>query len=295
MKYSLLITALVLTPFFASSQSAWKNKKQKVSHAQGTLFGYWGYNRSAYTKSNIRFAGPGYDFTLGGAKAHDNPSPLSSGYYWDFNNITVPQFNGRIGYYFRHHWALSFGYDHMKYIFQDRNEVTLSGEIDPGVDNVTNWSGLYNGEQVTTNRNTFHYENSDGLNYLRLELMRTDLLLAFGSKDQFAVSSNIGVAAGSILSFNDFDFAGTKSMRTISMSGYGLSGHASLRFEFFRHVFVQTQLSGGFNHQLKVRTRRNDPSSFAKHAYGYGMFDTSVGFLLYIRPTNSCDSCPIWD
>ena len=64
MKYSLLITALVLTPFFASSQSAWKNKKQKVSHAQGTLFGYWGYNRSAYTKSNIRFAGPGYDLSL---------------------------------------------------------------------------------------------------------------------------------------------------------------------------------------------------------------------------------------
>lgn len=294
MKYSLLILALVLTPLFSTAQSTWKNKKQKISHAQGTLFGYWGYNRSAYTKSNIRFAGPGYDFTLGGAVAHDNPSPLSSGYYWDLKNISVPQFNARVGYYFRHHWAISFGYDHMKYIFQDANEVTLSGEIDPGVDNVNNWSGVYNGVPIVTDRNNFHYENSDGLNYLRLELMRTDLLIALGSKSQFAVSSNIGVATGAILSFNDFDFAGTKSMRTISMSGYGLSAHASLRFEFFRHVFIQTQLSGGFNHQVKVRTRRNDPSSFAKHAYGYGMFDTSVGFLLYIRPTNGCDSCPVW-
>lgn len=292
MKYALLILVLALTPMFTTAQS--KNKKQKISHAQGTLFGYWGYNRSAYTKSNIRFVGPGYDFTMAGAKAHDNQSPLSSGYYWDLASITVPQFNARVGYYFRHHWAISFGYDHMKYIFQDANEVTLSGEIDPGIDNTTNWSGVYSGEPIVTDRNTFHYENSDGLNYLRLELTRTDMLVALGSKKQFAISSNVGVATGTLLSFNDFDFAGTKTVRTISMSGYGLSAHASLRFEFFRHFFIQSQFSGGFNHQLKVRTRGNDPSSFAKHAYGYGMYDTSVGFLLYIRPTNSCDSCPVW-
>lgn len=294
MRYAFLILALLLAPMFTSAQSTWKNKKQKISHAQGTLFGYWGYNRSAYTKSNIRFAGPGYDFTLGGARAHDNQSPLSSGYYWNPTEFTIPQFNIRVGYYIKHHWAVSLGYDHMKYVFQDANEVTLSGEIDPGVDNVNNWSGIYSGEPVTTNRNTFHYENSDGLNYLRLELMRTDMLVAFGSNDQFAISSNVGVATGALLSYNDFDFAGTKSMRTISMSGYGLSAHAALRFEFFRHFFIQTQLSGGFNHQVKVRTRPNDSSSFARHAYGYGMYDTSVGFLLYIRPTNSCDSCPVW-
>lgn len=294
MKYALLILALAFAPLFSTAQSTWKNKKQKISHAQGTLFGSWGYNRSVYSKSNIRFAGPGYDFTMGGARAHDNQSPLSSGYYWTPNRLTVPQINASIGYYFRHHWAISFSYDHMKYVFQDGNEVSLSGEIDPGVDNVTNWSGIYNGEPIITDRNTFHYENSDGLNYLRLQLIRTDLLVAFGSKDQFAISSNVGVATGALLSYNDFDFAGTKSTRTISMSGYGLSAHAALRFEFFRHAFIQTQFSGGLNHQVKVRTRPSDPSSFARHAYGYGMFDTSIGFLLYIRPTNSCDSCPVW-
>lgn len=295
MKYSILILALVFTPLLSTAQSTWKSKKQKISHAQGTLFGYWGYNRSAYTESNMRFVGPGYDFTLSGAKAHDNQSPLSSGYYWKLNSITVPQFSARVGYYIRHHWAISFGYDHMKYIFQDRNEVTLSGEIDPGVDNTTNWSGIYTGEPIVTDRNTFHYENSDGLNYLRFEVMRTDLLIAFGAKDQFAISTNLSAGAGALLSFNDFDFAGQKNVRTISLSGYGISGHASLRFEFFRHVFIQTKLGGGLNHQLKVRTRPNDASSYARHAYGYGSFDTSVGFLFYIRPTNGCGTCPIWN
>lgn len=291
MKYSLIILALIFTPIVSTAQSTWKNKKQKNSHAQGTLFGYWGYNRSAYTKSNMRFVGPGYDFTLAGAKAHDNPSTELSTYY-RLNTLTVPQFNARIGYYIKKHWAISFGYDHMKYIFQDHNEVTLSGEIDPGVDD--NWSGVYSGVPVTTDRNDFHYENSDGLNYLRFEFLRTDKLVSLGSKEQFAISSNLSVGAGSLLSFNDFVFGGRKTMRTISMSGYGISGHASLRFEFFRHVFVQTKFGGGFNHQVKVRNRPNDPSSFTRHAYGYGSFDTSVGFLLYIRSKNGCDSCPNW-
>ena len=294
MKYSILILALVFTPLLSTAQSTWKNKKQKVSHAKGTLFGYWGYNRSKYTKSNMRFVGAGYDFTLQGAKAHDNPSSDLSTYF-SIKTITVPQFNARIGYYFKNHWAISFGYDHMKYIFQDHNEVLLSGKIDPGVDNVTNWSGVYSGVPVVTDRNTFHYENSDGLNYLRFELLRTDMLVAFGTKDQFAISSNLSVGAGSLLSFNDFTFAGQKNMRTISMSGYGISGHASLRFEFFRHVFIQTKFGGGFNHQVKVRTRPNDPSAFARHSYGYVSFNTTVGFLLYIHPTNGCDSCPVWD
>lgn len=290
----ILLIALLCAPFLSSGQSSWKNKKQKISHAQGTLFGYWGYNRSAYTKSNLRFVGPGYDFTLTGAVAKDNPSPFSAENYFKISNITVPQFNGRIGYYLRDHWAISFGYDHMKYIFQDKNEVTLSGEISPGIDQVTNWSGVYDSEPVVTDRNTFHYENSNGLNYLHFEFTRTDMLVAFGEKDQFAISSNLSVGAGSLLSFNDFTFAGKKNVATVSMSGYGLSAHASLRFEFFRHMFLQTNLSGGFNHQVRVRTRPNDASSFARQAYGYGMFDTSIGFLLYIKPTNNCDSCPIW-
>lgn len=292
MKHILILTLLVL-PFAGLSQKKYKRKKQKISHAQGTLFGYWGYNRSGYTKSNIRFVGPGYDFTLGEAVAKDNPSTEANKYF-SFQNITIPQFNARVGYYFRHHWAISFGYDHMKYIFIDQNRVKLSGTLDPGVDTETNWSGVYNGEEVVTNREQFHYENSDGLNYLRLELTRTDMLLALGDKDQFAISSNLGVSAGGLLSFNDFTFGGRKDMRTISLSGYGLSLHAGLRFEFFRHVFLQASLGGGLHHQLKVRTRPNDASAYARHAYGYMEGNVTLGFLLYVRPTNSCDSCPVW-
>lgn len=284
----LLLALSFISPVFSQR----KKTKTKNSYAKGTLFGYWGYNRSFYTKSNIRFVGNGYDFEMKGAVAKDNPSTEFSKYV-NFNTITVPQFNGRLGYYFKDHWAISFGYDHMKYIFADNNHVNIYGNISPGVDTVTNLSGNYDGQEFVTNRNTFHYENSNGLNYLRFELTRTDQWYATRSK-WFAFSTNIGIGAGGLLSFNDFTFAGRKDMVTISMSGYGASAHLGARFEFFKHVFIQGNLSGGMMHQVKVKTRPNDPSAYARQFYGYGEMDVVIGFLFYIRPTNNCNSCPHW-
>lgn len=268
-----------------------KKKKDKTSYAKGTLFGYWGYNRSAYTKSDLRFVGDGYDFTLKGSKARDNQSAKFKD-YMDLGNLTVPQFNARVGYYFKDHWAISFGYDHMKYLFNDGNQVFLDGYIRPGLDTV--WTaGQYDNEYVTTNRENFHYENSNGLNYLHFELMRSEMLYRTKNR-KFAITANAGIGLGGLLSFNDFNFAQRKDMVTISMSGYAASAHLGMRFEFFNHFFLQAEMSGGFMHQVKVKTRPNDITAYASQKYGYSMGQIVGGFFLYLRPTNSCDGCPRW-
>lgn len=288
----LVLLFCCLLPLFSNGQSG-KNKP-KVSSARGTLFGYWGYNRSWYTKSAINFVGPGYDFTLKGSHATDNPAPFSLKTYFNPKSITVPQFSTRIGYYIRNHYAISVGYDHLKYVFADRNEVLLSGTINPGIDTVTDWSGTYTNEPIVTDQNKFHYENSNGLNYLRVEFTRTDQIYKAGKNDLFAISTNVGVGLGGLLSFNDFLFAGKKDMETVSMSGFAFSAHAGLRLEFFRHFFFQSNFSGGYMHQAHVRTRLNEPNAYAKQKFGYTALDAGVGFFLYIRPTNDCNSCPNW-
>ena len=68
MKKFLFIALLSL--FSLTSFSQQTNKK-------GSYYITWGYNRSAYANSDIRFVGPGYDFTLLNAKALDAPTPLS--------------------------------------------------------------------------------------------------------------------------------------------------------------------------------------------------------------------------
>lgn len=44
---------------------------------KGSIMAFWGWNRSGYTKSDIRFSGNGYDFTLNNVVAHDRPTKFS--------------------------------------------------------------------------------------------------------------------------------------------------------------------------------------------------------------------------
>lgn len=291
MRFILLILIALSCLQVQDASAQRRKKKGKNSYAQGTFYVNWGYNRSAYTKSDINFVGSNYDFTLKNAKASDNPYPLDLGVYLNLKKITIPQFNIRAGYYFWNNWDLSLGYEHMKYILNDQNEVLLDGVIEPGVDNI--WSGNYNDVPVVTDREHIHYENSDGLNYINFQLTRTDQWYATKDKN-FAFNTLMGVGAGGLLSFNDFNFAQQFDRRTISLSGYGISGHVGVRLDFFKHMYIKSSVLGGFNQQLKVKNRPNDARAYTRHKYGFVMFETSVGALFYIRPTNGCNTCPHW-
>jgi len=288
MKKTLFVILLILIALPTMAQR--KRNKPKNSHARGTLDFYWGYNHSAYTKSDLQLIGEGYDFTLSKVAAEDRPEPFSS-VYFNPTKITIPQFNIRLGYNFWNNFNLSLGYDHMKYVIRNNQDVSINGYVTPGIDE--QWSGNYNGETVPLNDKHFHYENSDGLNYIRLQLTRVDQWYRTKKTGWFAINSLMGVSTGMVLSFNDFNFAGDFTRRTISASGYGISGHLGVRFEFWRHLFVQTNLAGGFIHQVNVKTRPTG-TDHAKQRFGYIASETVVGFLFYIRPTNDCNSCPHW-
>jgi len=289
MKKSIILLFILSTSI---SFSQYRKAKTKRSWSAGTLFFYWGYNRSVYTNSNLNFIGTGYDFTLNDAKGVDRPSEDLKTYF-SLQTITVPQFNFRIGYNIKNNWAISFGYDHMKYVLVDNHPYALSGYIKPGVDNVTNWSGNYNNELVTTKQETFHYENTNGMNYIRAELARIDQWYR-SEGGIFAVSTSFGLSSGGILNVNDFTFAGRKDNVTISMSGFGISAHAGARFEFWKHFFIQGNLAGGFINQMRVDTRPDDYNSYAKQKFGYSALELVAGGLFYFKPKKGCDSCPQW-
>lgn len=288
----LLLIIIALMPLIATGQHG--KRKPKNSVARGTLFGYYGYNRSWYSKSTIGFVGPGYEFDLKGSKATDDPLPFDPSIHLNPMRTTLAQYNVRFGYYIRNHFAISLGYDKMKYVFDNSNPVLLSGSINPGVDPVTNWSGDYNNESVSPTEEKFMYRNAGGMNYIRLEGTRSDQWFAIGSEQQFIFSTHLGGGLGVLMSENSFRFAGSTDINTKGMSGYGLSLHGGMRFEFFKHFFIQSNISGGFMHQTHVRTRLNEPNAYAHQKFGFFQFDTNLGFLLYIRPTNDCNSCPVW-
>lgn len=266
--------------------------KKKNSTAAGTLFFYWGYNRSYYTQSNIRFVGENYDFTLKNVVAKDRPDPFKANVYFNPTTITVPQYNARLGYYINDKWAISFGVDHYKYVMQDQNHVLLNGFIAQGVD--TNWAGNYNDEPVVTDINQFHYENTNGMNFLRFELMRSFDLYEIGNKRQLALTGNLGAGLGPVLTFNDLNFGQLHTFATPSISGYGIGINGSLRLEFYKHFFLSVESGLGFVHLPHVRTRPDDRNQYAQQKLGFSSYFAAAGVLFYLRPKNGCDSCPHW-
>ena len=286
MKTLIVLSFLIFLPFLGASQ-----KTSKDSQAKRAMFVYWGYNRSFYTDSKISFFGPGYDFSLAGVQATDRPSPDFITYV-DPSTLTVPQFNARIGFNFKKKWALSFGYDHMKYVIVHGPTYLLSGRINPLIDPISNWSGDYNTEPVTTDESILHYENTNGMNYIRAEISHIDKLVR--ASNTFAIYSVSGLGAGLVLNYNDFTFAGEKSMTTLSMSGVGASAHLGIRFEFFRHFFLQANNSVGFLYQHRVKTRGNDPYAYARQSLGSFQSDLVLGGIFYLRPKDNCNTCPNW-
>jgi hypothetical protein len=48
------------------------------THQKGELFMYWGWNRAAFSSSDIQFSGDNYDFILGDVIAHDRQTPFTT-------------------------------------------------------------------------------------------------------------------------------------------------------------------------------------------------------------------------
>lgn len=283
----LFLLAVIANPVDAQIR---KHQRKRSTNA-GTLFFYWGYNRTAYTQSTIHFIGSDYDFTLKGVRATDKQPKFGANLYLNPANMTIPQYNFRIGYYFNEKWAFSLGVDHFNYVMSHDKEVTMDGHFDIGVDSL--WQGNYTQETTTIDRNFFHYEHR-ALNYLRIELMRSFDVWEAGDRRQFAITGNVGLNLGPMLTTTNFLFANEQTNRSTALSGYGIGANASMRLEFFKHVFIQAEGGLAFAHLPGVRTRSNDRNQRAKQAFGLATYNVSLGLMFYIKTKNGCDSCPHW-
>lgn len=285
-----IIATLIVSLFVLPTLGQTKRNKPKNADQKGNIYFYWGYNRAAYTKSNLHFNGPGYDFTFEHAKSHDRQEKNILTYI-NPATISIPQFNMRLGYNFWNHYSISIGTDHMKYIMQDDQTVTMTGTIAPGTDPY--WSGTYLHTPTFLAHDHIHYENSNGMNYVSVRGSRIDQWYKTKKTGWFALTTIFSVSGGMIVSFNDWHFGGVNTIATVSASGFGFAGHAGLRLEFWKHIYLQTNVSGGFIDQTHVKTRPNGPD-YAKQKLGYIATETVFGVMFYIRGKNNCDTCPHW-
>ncbi|HIP35733.1 MAG TPA: hypothetical protein EYG85_02650 [Crocinitomix sp.] len=286
MKNLFLLSFLIITSFTIAQRYSYR-KKQITQ--PGSMYFYWGYNRSIYAKSSINFVGDNYNFTIHKATADDRPSTDISTYF-NITTISVPQFNIRMGWYRNNKWDFSFGYDHMKYVMTNGQEAKLTGFIPASENQYLN--GVFNGEYYVITDKAIHYENTNGLNYISFQINYNHLFYRTRER-QFAIRGRLGLGLGAVVTQTDFNWNGKEYHTEFKLSGYGASIHTGLRFEFFNRFFAQSNWSTGLINLPQLQTIANT-NNYAKQKVVYADWQLVAGVFWYLKFKNGCDSCPDW-
>jgi len=253
---------------YAFAQDLVTQPEKYTAHNKGKFYVYWGGNRAQYTKSDINFTGDGYNFTLYDVKAHDK----GKGWNIDYINpsrMTIPQTNGRIGYFISDHYNVSIGIDHMKYVMYQDRTVNANGYINLPQDQAgAAFNGIYNNVPVVLTDDFLTFEHTDGLNYVNVGINRVDdLSKLFGvtDTDVFQINITNGLGGGVLYPKTNAKVLGKDRHDNYHISGYGVSASTGLNFTFFKHFFIQGELKGGYINMPDIRTTFSGNDRASQH------------------------------
>lgn len=255
-KYIFVLVVLFFsTTSFVGQENTVFTKKNKVVN-KGKFFVYWGWNWASYTDSDIRFKGNNYDFTLRNVKSHDTPSEFSFKKYFGITNITKPQTNARIGYFFKENYTISIGLDHMKYVVNNDQFVNIDGNINIGN---SKYDGTYNAQPIQLTEDFLRLEHTDGLNYINVQLYRFDDISSwFGlSSDNLQINLTEGIGMGVLYPKTDTTLLGNERHDDFHLSGYGISAGFGLNITFLKHFFIQADVKAGYINMSDIKTSLN--------------------------------------
>jgi hypothetical protein len=255
-KYIFVLVVLFFsTTSFVGQENTVFTKKNKVVN-KGKFFVYWGWNWASYTDSDIRFKGNNYDFTLRNVKSHDTPSEFSFKKYFGITNITKPQTNARIGYFFKENYTISIGLDHMKYVVNNDQFVNIDGNINIGN---SKYDGTYNAQPIQLTEDFLRLEHTDGLNYINVQLYRFDDISSwFGlSSDNLQINLTEGIGIGVLYPKTDTTLLGNERHDDFHLSGYGVSAGFGLNVTFLKHFFIQADVKAGYINMSDIKTSLN--------------------------------------
>lgn len=227
------------------------------------LYLHWGWNGSGYSYSDIHFKGDDHNFTLHNVKASDRQSPFDE-VYFDPSQLSIPQYNFKIGLFINDKYDIALGTDHMKYVVRQNQNTTISGSIDKGV-----YKGDFDKAGIQLTYDFLQFEHTDGLNYLNGELNRNDNLPIIKSlnEEKIAFNSIVGLGIGAIVPRTDATLLGKERHDEFHLAGYGLSIKGGLNVTFFKYFFVQTELKGGFINMPNIRTTYNSNDIAKQHFF----------------------------
>ncbi|MFN0030933.1 MAG: hypothetical protein ACKVOR_02095 [Flavobacteriales bacterium] len=280
MKLRFLLSLLVV---LAANVCLSQSEVVVQNNKENRFFITWGYNRAYYNASDINFKGAGYDFTLEQARAVDMPEKFDPAVYLNPTQLTIPQFNFRIGYYFRKNTAISAGWDHMKYRLITNQTLRISGYIDEEQYHQPEYTGQFNHDYIKYSPAFMDYHHSDGFNYIRFALEQR-LPFWQSANGKVVACMNGALSVGAMMPWTDFTFFGERNRNKPHFAGYGGSVLAGARIEFTPHFFLQINAQAGRCNmpdivlELPKDSRASQKISFFERSWALG------GYFGFKRP-----------
>ncbi len=226
------------------------------------MYVQWGYNVEAYTRSNIHFKmANGNNFVLHKAKARHKPD--FEGVYQTPLDISIPQYNYRLGFYLNpaRTKSLELNFDHIKYVVTDGQTVRVTGTI--------------NGKQVDADsildpEQFLHLEHTDGGNLLHLNYVTQHTILMNKTGSRPLVNSILKIGAGINIPRTDFTYKGDRLNNKFHIAGYNISAEAGVRYYFAKRWFAEGTGKTGFVKYLNalVNTTK-ETGNRVRHSFGY--------------------------
>lgn len=252
--YNMMVCIAISSVGFA------QDRDFKKIENKGKFFLYWGWNRGFYSDSDISFKGDDYDFRLAKVKSKDKPSPFSFDKYLNPANMTIPQTNYRIGYFFKENYTISLGVDHMKYVMIQDQTVEIDGSIDPSY-------GFPFDDTIVLSEDFLQFEHTDGLNYVCVEVSRfDDISHVFGLyAENFQINLTEGLGVGFLFPKTNSTLLGKERYDDFHVSGYGVSGRVGLDFTIYKYFFLMSELKGGFIDMGDIRTTQSTADSASQN------------------------------
>ena len=227
-KHAILAIACMvnLVPYFVAAQSRSKSSRK------GEIYFSWGYNKEWYTKSNIRINQPelGNYYSLRHVEAHDHPG-------WDeglFSRaLTIPQYNYRLGYFFKDDLAIEINFDHTKYII-DQQEIHYTGKMDnKPVDGTIDWK----------EENGFYYFLNNGANFLLFNIVKNWSLYENPSgKIRIDMLGKAGI--GPVLPHVENSFFGQRNKPDFQFGGWNVGVEQAIKATFYKYAYLE------FSHKI---------------------------------------------
>ncbi len=270
-----LLFVILFLPFVLNAQNQESNN-DFYRAKKGNLYFYWGWNWEWFTKSDIHFQGTNYDFTLNDVVANDRPSKFGFNPYFHPGFVTLPQYNFRVGYFFKDNWDISFGIDHMKYVMQQNQTVDIEGNI---ANSNTIYDGTYVNDKIVLEEDFLKFEHTDGLNYINFELRHSDPFFKYRSIQLSAIE---GVGAGVLVPKTNTTLLNNPRYDEFHLAGFGLGAVVGLNVNFLKYFFIQTELKGGFISMPDIRTTASKSDKANQHFF-FSELDILFGGIIRLK------------